>query len=246
MDRQEAKLILQALRPTDLNSSEPTVIQALILVESDPELKAWWEAEKSFDNKVAAKLEEVPLPPHLRATILAGRKIEHITPQPQLSYWLAAAALVAILCVAGTFQQIATSTSPLAQMEYDDAMLPLLNHDAPELGMTSPDHDKIMAWLKERNAPMGTLPARMTALTTLGCQKFVMHGHPVSLICFALAGGGLAHLFIVDRQALSNPPGDTAPEFNQIQGWSTAAWSDGRMTYLLATRAGSDALKQLL
>jgi hypothetical protein len=61
-----------------------------------------------------------------------------------------------------------------------------------------------------------------------------------------MAGGGIAHLFIVDQQALSDPPGNNSPEFNQVQGWSTAAWSDGRMSYLLATEAGPDALKQLL
>jgi len=246
MDKQEAKQVLQALRPNDLNTAEPTVIEALVLVESDPELKAWWEAEQSFDLKVAAKLRDVPLPADLRATILAGRKIEQLTPPPRLSYWLAAAAVLAILCLAGTFKQISDATGPLARTEYAAAVLPLLNHDAPVLGMTSPDRDKLAAWLKARNAPMGGLPVGLTVLPTLGCQKFAVHGHTVSLICFALAGGGIAHLFIVDQQALSDPPGNNAPEFNQVQGWSTAAWSDGRMSYLLATQAGPDALKQLL
>jgi hypothetical protein len=245
MDKQEAKVVLQALRPNDLHTDRPAVIEALVLVENDPELKAWWEAQQSFDRKVAAKLVEVPLPADLRATIMAGRKIKPFTPQPRLAIWIAAAAMVALLCVAGTSMQI-SATGPLAQTEYSATVLPLLNHDAPALAMTSPDHDKIAAWLKERNAPMGTLPAGMTALPTVGCQKFAVHGHTVSLICFALAGGGLAHLFIVDQEALSDPPGNNAPEFNQVQGWSTAAWSDGRMSYLLATQAGPDALKQLL
>jgi hypothetical protein len=245
MDKQEAKVVLQALRPNDLHTDRPAVIEALVLVENDPELKAWWEAQQSFDRKVAAKLAEVPLPADLRATILAGRKIEQLTLQPHLAFWLAAAAVVALLCIAGTSMQI-SAYGPLAQTEYSATVLPLLNHDAPALAMTSPDHDKIAAWLKERNAPMGTLPAGMTALPTVGCQKFAVHGHTVSLICFALAGGGLAHLFIVDQEALSDPPGNNAPEFNQVQGWSTAAWSDGRMSYLLATQAGPDALKQLL
>ena len=61
-----------------------------------------------------------------------------------------------------------------------------------------------------------------------------------------MAGGGLAHLFIVDQRALTDPPSDTGPEFNDVEGWSTASWSDGRMTYLLATQAGPDTLKQLL
>ena len=249
MDKQEAKLVLQALRPNDLNSSEPTVIQALVLIESDPDLKKWWEAQQSFDRKVAAKLRDVPLPADLRSTILAERKIKPFPTspsQPHFSFfWIAAAAAVAILCIAGTFMQIAAN-APLAQSDYDAVTLALLNHDAPPLAMTSPDRGKIVAWLKERNAPMGSLPTGLTALPTVGCQKFVVHGHAVSLICFALATGGIAHLFIVDQQALADPPGNNAPEFNRVQGWSIAAWSDGRMSYLLATQAGPDALKQLL
>jgi hypothetical protein len=246
MDKQEAKMVLRALRPNDLNTSEPAVIQALLLVENDPELKAWWEAEQSFDSKIAAKLAEVPLPSDLRATILAGRKIKQFPPQPHLAPWLAAAAVVAILCLAGTLRQIYVTTGPLAQTEYTAAVLPMVNHDTPSLAMTSADHDKIMAWLKERNAPVGSLTPGLTVLPTVGCEKFAVHGHTVSLICFALSGGGIAHLFVVDQEALSDPPDNTAPEIKQVQGWSTAAWSDGRMSYLLATQAGPDALKQLL
>jgi len=245
MNRKEAKQVLQALRPDDTNTSEPTVIQALIRVESDPELKTWWEAQQSFDRKVAAKLEEVPVPDDLRATILAARKIRPFTPQPHFSYWLAAAAVVAILCVVGTIMRN-SAFGPVDRTEYAAAIFPLINHDTPALAMISPDQDKIMAWLREQRAPTGMLPAKMTALPTIGCQKFTMHGHTVSLICFTLTGGGIAHLFVVDKQALSDPPADNAPEFNQVEGWSTAAWSDGRMSYVLATQAGPDALKQLL
>jgi len=246
MDKREAKVVLQALRPNDLNTSEPLIIQALILVENDPELKAWWEAQQSFDFKVASKLKEVPLPADLRDTILAGRKIKQFTPPPNLSAWLAAAAVVAILCLAGTLRQIYVTTGPLPETEYAAAVLPLLNHDAPSLAMTSADHDKIMAWLKERNAPAGSLTPGLTVLQTIGCQKFAVHGHTVSLVCFSLLGGGVAHLFMVEQDAISDAQENHSPEFNQVQGWSTAAWSDGRMSYLLATQAGPEALKQLL
>ncbi|HEV3271104.1 MAG TPA: hypothetical protein VGZ93_02890 [Candidatus Methylacidiphilales bacterium] len=245
MDKQEAKQVLQALRPDDLRTGKPVVVEALALVEGDPELKAWWKAQQAFDLRVAAKLKEIPLPDNLRATIMAGRKIERFRPQPRLSFWLAAAAAVAILCVAGTLMR-SSAYGPIAQTDYADAVLPRLNHDAPDLAMTSADHDKIAAWLKEQNAPMGTLPAKMTALSTIGCQKFLVHGHTVSLICFAIQGGGIAHLFIVDEEALSDPPEVNSPEFHQVENWSTAAWSDGRMSYLLATQAGPDTLRQLL
>jgi hypothetical protein len=247
MDKQEAKRVLQALRPNDPDPTQPAFAEALALVKRDPELNTWWEAQQAFDRKVAAKLVEVPLPAHLRASLLAGRKIEHLTPRPHLAYWLAAAAAVAILCVIGaSYHTASEDTRRVSSARYDEAALAFLGNDAPALGMTSPDHGKIVAWLKERNAPTGGLPPSMSTLPTVGCQKFIVNGHNVSLICFALAGGKLVHLFVVDQEALSDPPGRTAPEFRQVRGWSTASWSDGRMSYMLATQAGPDALRQLL
>jgi hypothetical protein len=245
MDKQEAKMLLQARRPNGQDAPQPVFAEALALAESDPELKIWWDAQQEFDRTVAAKLGGVPVPDDLRATILAGQKIEQFTARPHLSVWLAAAAAVAILCVAGTFMHVA-AFGPLAQADYDAAVLPLLDNDSPPLAMTSPDHDKIAAWLKSQNAPLGTLPAKMASLPSVGCQKFAVHGHAVSLVCFVMAGGGIAHLFVVDERVLTDPPSSAAPEFDQIQGWTTASWSDGRMSYMLATRAGADALRQLL
>jgi hypothetical protein len=55
----------------------------------------------------------------------------------------------------------------------------------------------------------------------------------------------VAHLFIIEKQGLSDPPG-AAPVFNQNGTWSTAAWSDDNKSYLLLTEAGPDTLKHLL
>jgi len=245
VDKQEAKLLLQALRPAQLDASQPVIAEVLAMVEKDSELKAWWEAQQSFDLKVSAKLREIQVPDELRSMILAGRKIEQFRPQPHFSWWLAAAAAVAILCVAGTLRQVSLY-GPLAKNDYAHAALTLLNHDHPELAMISSDHEKIVAWLKERSAPLGAMPDKMASLQPIGCQKYDVHGHAVTLICFVLAGGAEAHLFMVDKQALNDPPPNNVPQYNQMDEWATASWSDGTMTFMLATTAGPDALKQLL
>ena len=139
MDKQEAKLLLQALRPAQLDASQPVIAEVLAMVEKDSELKAWWEAQQSFDLKVSAKLREIQVPDELRSMILAGRKIEQFRTQPHFSWWLAAAAAVAILCVAGTLRQVSLY-GPLAKNDYAHAALTLLNHDHPELAMISSDH----------------------------------------------------------------------------------------------------------
>ena len=245
MDKQEAKKILQALRPSDLDTTEPAFAEALDLLESDPELQEWWEAQQAFDRAVVAKLKEVPIPDDLRATILSSRKVEQFKPLPQFSAWLAAAAALAIFCALGTSEYI-SNFGPLPRDEYTAAVLPLLNHDVPSLAMASSDRDKIMAWLKENNAPTGNLPTKMAYAPTVGCQKYSVHGHPVSLICFIMPNGGIAHLLIVDKQALTDPPGVGTPEMDHLESWYTATWSDARMSYILATQSDPNVLKQLL
>jgi hypothetical protein len=247
MDKDAAKLALQACRPNGHDNAHPVVAEALALVESDPELKTWWEAQHEFNRKVAAKLEEIPLPPDLRATILSGHKIEKLTPRFRLPYWLAAAAAVVFFLVIGFHPWTRPSVlaaDTMAHHAYTASILQFLVHD-PVLGLTTDNHEKILAWLQEQKSPVGEIPAGMTDISSLGCQKLDINGHTVSLICFSLAGGEVVHLFIIDRQALADPPG-SSPEFDRSSGWSTALWSDGTKSYLLATQGDTDTLKRLL
>ena len=246
MDKQEAIVVLQSRRPNDLDSDDTAYAEALALVETDRELRAWWEAQQAFDRKVAAKLEEIEAPEELRATIL-GRTSNRLAPQPFFPFWLAAAAAVAILCAVATSQHATKiAARHISTDRYHEMTLTYLGDDSPSLAMMSSDHDKIRAWLQDQKAPMGNLPEKMTSLPTVGCQKFEVQGHPVTLICFTIADGKLVHLFVVHSKDLAEPPPESSPFFAEVNGWSTASWSDGNMSYMLATQAGLDSLRQLL
>ena len=133
-------------------------IEALALVESDPELKAWWDARQAFDRRVAAKLEQVPVPTDLRENILNGRKIEQLprsttfcpgSPSPRS--WRSSAS---------PGRSSRSQPTPLARADYAAVVLPLFHDNAPHLAMMSPTTIRSTRWLKAQNAPMGTLPAR--------------------------------------------------------------------------------------
>ena len=247
MDKREARLILQAWRPGGADQNDPAFAEAMKFAANDPELRAWWEAQHAFDYAVTIKLAEVPVPDSLRDTILSGRrrKVVPMPPQPKVLGWLAAAAVIGILCVAMTFLQIAKH-GPVERDDFTEASIKFLGDDSPPLDLLSDDHNKIAGWLKQQNAPMGTLPEKMAAVPSVGCQKFVLHGHTVSLICFEMKDGKIAHLFVLDEDAMRDPPHAIKPEFREYYGWHLAQWSDGKMTYLLATRDDEKALRQLL
>lgn len=245
MDRKEAQLILSGLRPGGAEANEPFFAEALALVETDTELNAWWQAQQDFDRRMAAKLREVPVPKRLRHEILlAPKTIVVMPPQWQHRSLLAAAALVAILCVAATFWHV-TNFSPFDRADFASQAIAQLDSSGPLLALQSSDQAKVKEWLKAQDAPVGDMPTKVGALSPIGCQKYVIHGHVVSLICVAMANGGIAHLFTVDKSALDDPPGTNGPQYGKMNGWNIATWSDNHMTYMLATQSSIDDLKQL-
>ncbi len=147
----------------------------------------------------------------------------------------------------GVFWQVATA-GQLDRADFANAAVSNLDDTsgAPLLAMTSSDHEMVKAWLKTQSAPMGDLPSKLGSVPSVGCQKYVIHGHTVSLICFELPSGGVVHLFTVEKSALSDPPSSQGPHFDKLKNWNVASWSDSKMSYMLVTTVSMDDLKQLL
>ena len=247
MDRREARLILQACRPGGQDRDHPAFAEALALVEHDPELKEWWEAQQSFDRQVFARLQAVPVPPHLQASILAGRKVEQLSRRRRLPYWLAAAALILVLMVTGWSQNYfrGDTTTALRYADFSSSVLDIAKK-GPVLALESNDPHKISSWLESKGNPAPRhLSAALASVTPIGCQEYKIHGVTVSLVCFQVGNGGVVHFFVVDQRALSASPGAT-PIFERRGMWTTAGWSDGKKTYFTVSLAGEDALKRLL
>lgn len=259
MDRKEAQLILSGLRPGGLEANEPFFAEALALVEADPELQVWWQAQQEFDRRLSARLREVPVPKSLRQRCLLSPKIvSYYPPQWQHRGLLAAAAAVAILCVAGTWWHVMSNgdfannnsthgdSSPVDRDAFTEQVLTKLGTNGPLLAKFATNQDEVTAWLKQRKAPIGQMPPKFATMPPVGCQEFVIGGHAVSLICYTMADGCVAHVFVVKKGALANPPASTGPQYDSMKGWNVASWSDGQMSYVLATNATMDDLKQLL
>jgi hypothetical protein len=241
MTRDEAKIILQACRPESGDEADPFFAEALALARQDAQLGEWWAAQQQFDLRVAARLDEVPIPPHLREAILATPKI---VPFPVARLWsygilAAAAALVLGLLVAREL-----TPAPMDRATFTASVMPYIQ-DHPALDLTASQQAQIVAWLKDHHSPTGPLPPPMTSMPTVGCEQLAVHGHKVSLICFQVADGQFVHLFVVPHEALRDPPGP-APEYAQSGDWSTAAWTTDGISFVMATRAGPDTLKAML
>ncbi|HEX4140611.1 MAG TPA: hypothetical protein VHY09_09710, partial [Candidatus Methylacidiphilales bacterium] len=145
-----------------------------------------------------------------------------------------------------TDEYAGSGVPPVDRAAFTEQVVTKLGTQGPELAKFSTDHEKVKSWLKERKAPVGDMPPKFVSMPSIGCQEYVIAGHVVSLICFTMANGREAHLFMVEKSALSNPPASTGPQYDSMNGWNLASWSDSKMSYVLATNGSMDDLQQLL
>ena len=75
MERDEARAILELFRPGLLDDREdPMIAEALALLETDAELKAWFEERQFLDDRISDAFNSVEPPADLKASILAGMR----------------------------------------------------------------------------------------------------------------------------------------------------------------------------
>ncbi|HEY5792218.1 MAG TPA: hypothetical protein VIS74_02905 [Chthoniobacterales bacterium] len=249
MDNEKARLILSAYRPGGSDAGDPVFAEALEQARRDPELGAWLAQQRAFDSRMKAGLQSIPIPRNLKASLLVSGKVSDFPASRSFSKtfpWLAVAAgLVALVWL--TFFLL-SPPSPRVSFARVDAQLRSLA-DAHQHAFETPMHDlqKIRAWLVDHGAPHDfTLPDALAALPGLGCEVISVEGIKVSILCFPRENGRVAHLYVINRAQLLDPPSNPEPAFQQKGAYAQAAWSDGKQTYLLVERGDYEAIKGLL
>jgi hypothetical protein len=235
MNIEEAKLILSAYRPDGQDAGDPEFQEALELTKQDPELARWFAEAQTWDHRIAVKLRQAASPPtELRSALLAQRKIIRPFPWWRRPAWVATAvaACVSLLLLIGALFVTPSPDRPFAQ--YREAMADFVDARLDRLDLESQDVQTLRRWLGENQAPADfTLPAGLNGRPALGCRLVEWNGHKVALLCFELDNRRMAHLLVVDRSALRDPPGST-PQYARFGAIATAAWSQAERVYLLA------------
>ncbi|MBV6498368.1 MAG: hypothetical protein CJBNEKGG_00590 [Prosthecobacter sp.] len=238
MTHEEARLELDAttLRPQDLSE------EARTLLEQDAALAAWTDRRRSFDERVAGAMpEEVPAGLRERLLVLdAGSRHRTVWKRTP---WFAAAA--AVLLLGGLL--VRPGPGPETSWQ-DEAMVVVrqLEHGRTRLTERAGSLEALRGYLDARHSPSpGRMPGRMDQTRTFGCKLIQAGGHPATIICFQLEDGREAHLVIIENAGPRGRPPEE-PKLTALDGWNLAAWSDGPVSYLLATTADAAALKRLL
>lgn len=275
MNHDEAKFILRAYRPGGQDTDDPQFAEALAHARRDPELTRWLAEQTALDAAISEKLQAIPVPKDLKATILAGRKV---VPLRAELWWrrsihpMAAAAALAITFATIGYLALHEPPEPKADFarfteDITDylgkgyGVLPRHAHLAStdntyfgamsyRMNYRSPSLDDIRQWLTQNGGHSDfTSPDGLKKPLNLGCGVMDWWGRRVTLVSFHM-GRNLphdkVHLVIINSANLPDAPARGQPRFEQRGEWTTAAWSDGRLTYILMAPGDSQTLGKYL
>lgn len=249
MNNEEAKFLLSAYRAGGQDAKDPQFAEALEQARRDPSLRAWFEEQQSIDAKLSDAIRSVPVPSDLKSAILAGRKtVRPVAWHSRRSFAVALAASIVVLLGLGGLLLPWGGDRTLSALRSDmSTFLTDLEAGRESLDVKIQDVQKIRSWLAEHTGgETVALPESLQGRSGMGCRVIEWRGERVLLACFQLESGQLAHLLVVDRAALEDPPQTAGPQFVLAGAMSTASWSEGDHTYLLASRAGQAELERLL
>lgn len=244
MDEREVRALLSLSR-AGVEEDDDRLAEAQRQAENDPELSAWWDEDQAIDQIIGAKLAAVPIPAGLKAKLTAA---PGPIPHPQRTWprvaLLAAAIIIALAVFFGSWRgpfQPATSLG-----DYRDEMVAFIKVE-PNLELESAEMARLKNYLAQAEAPSEfTVPANLHGYEPVGCRVLRYRGRDVSLVCFRIGEGKLAHLFLIDAAAMPVSYAASSPSLVPEGQWMTAAWKEGEEIYLFTVQGNSATAKKFL
>ncbi|MEW6307131.1 MAG: hypothetical protein AB1705_27010 [Verrucomicrobiota bacterium] len=242
MNRDEAKFILRCHQTNGKAGEDALIAEALDMMKRDPELARWFAEEQAVDSRLARKFGEFPVPPELKAQLLAARKVVAVSFWRRERAWLMAAAAVVIL-LGIVFLARPRRDGPVVAREQQEEILRLVER-RPHIDVKVAGLPEVQTWLRERNWPAElALPDALKQQRYHGCGIVEWRGRRVALICLGVEGKHV-DLFVFDQP--SSAKTGNQPQFAQVGDTATAAWTRGGQTYLLAGKVDPQILKRSL
>ncbi|MBI2513431.1 MAG: hypothetical protein HYV96_15765 [Opitutae bacterium] len=245
MKNEEAKFVLHAYRPNGADAGDATFCAALEQVKQDPALEKWFGAQQAFDRAMCAKLGSVTPPESLRASILAGAKVSQDAPRSGHSWWrspvpMAAAAIALFLAAGVAFWPASVSAEQIAAFAISDTM-----HQSHE-GGHGENAAEFQAALSQANRRLGGgVPVDFATLRANGCRTIRFDGHDLLEVCFKRDGKWF-HCYVARAKDFPSLAARLSPTFTDKEGASAAAWSDGQHIFVVASKAGREAIQRLI
>jgi hypothetical protein len=245
MTTAEARQILLLHRPGVEESGDPQMAEALAMTRRDPELSRWFEEHCAFQNAMREKFRQMEVPSHLKEEILSRMEPERKIVRPAFwlrPAWLATAAAAAVL-ILGFGAWWLKPAHPDRFANYESRMVGAVLREYT-MDIQTNNLRAVRQHLAAEGAPRDySIPRGLQKLTLTGGGTLHWRGNPVAMVCYDRGDKQMLFLFVMDRSAVKDAPPE-APETATVLGLSTASWSAGDKTYLLAGSPEPDFLKK--
>ncbi|HEY9155098.1 MAG TPA: DUF3379 family protein [Opitutaceae bacterium] len=240
MDNEEAKFILRAYRPSGVDAADPKFAEALAQAKRDPSLSKWLDHEQALDRAIAAKLNRVTVPADLRESILTGAKVSALPPWWRRGYFKLAMAACFLVALGGAFSYSLSRRramiTQVAQVAIEDVLHGQHNNRGEAVARLENVLENASFHLSN-----GSMPANLTALESNGCRVVQIGGKNVAEICFERSGQYF-HLYVMARMGGMS----AKPLLFEYDGGRAAAWTDEHNSYVVATTASAEQLRNIL
>jgi hypothetical protein len=238
VDKSTAQQILTSYRPGLDNQHEPGVAEALAFVQTDPQLKNWYQNFQEFHTSARSDFRSLPVPSGLRARILTQEtKIIPLWRRPEV--WLVAAGLAVALVISALWaHQLSREDESLRGFQSRMIGFALREY---RMDVLTSDGDAVRKFLRHSGAPADyALTPALRAMPVKGGASLAWQTNPVGMVCFNLPKDQTLYLFVVDQKAIhqGNIPGPK-PALAPVHGILTASWSAGGKVYLAAAADAS-------
>ena len=271
MTREEAQHILELIRPDhDGDWDDPFVREALELLETDAELRAWHEATLTADRRISRSLGAIPVPADLKSSILAGMRMhatghdeepaefpesETLIPRRSRIWWrqpwVAVAACLLLVFGVALDMNLSRSGQKLRAETASRAGIPdfvnFLSEQIPSFrgfDRTSRDAEELRSFLASQGDPTPqALPGKLNQAPSLGCVTFTRDGTKFSMICFK--GEVVYHLITVNRSELAEPL-PSAPQFFECNGQTFRVWTEGDQVLILSVKGSKEQFSEII
>ena len=267
MDREQAQHILQLCRPDNAEDrADPLLAQALQLLHSDAELRAWFEAQQAFDRQISDALQQIEPPADLQTCILAGMRAHHAQAEhsqaehsipfddaaarrrarPWFKPAIGIAAAIALLLTLLARPIPQASTQRAAQPILTTASVPnIIEFLADEISAFKASKfdkrdtqlDELQRHLAQAGMPTPhCIPEQLDSLPTMGCVTLDYQGTKLSMICFS--NGQIYHLITADKASF---PAHCSqhPQIFECQQQTFKIWTEANQVMILCTAAGA-------
>ena len=244
MNTEEAKLILSAVHDAAPDDTDAELGQAFSMLDSDPDLRHWFEQERAFDSAISSKLASVAPPPELKGSLLKILETGSAEPSAQRAHklwfrppFLAAAAAVILIPLLAI--QLLTSRAGAKSFDTFRSDMVKLAVGEFELDHRESDLQKLYAWLNANNATCPTdIPECVGCPESIGCKVIAWNDDSVTLICLRNATNQVVHCFVIPRDQFGELPDEQRLRTElTVADLKTCGWTDQSNVYLLVGSA---------